>query len=720
MPALLAVGGGGLCAEVESTGLSVDASKRNEVVAFWNRVYRASDGYAARMGWTGGYGGTCNPGTTSAAFHGDVERRINFFRALAGIEASAIVNNGSTVVVDAADRYQAPPTTLKEHAVQRAALMFSYAGRTSHDPASSSTYPCLNSAGWNGAARGNISLGLYGPDAIDAYMRENDPDTLSSWSDTVKHRRWILRQGSTNFASGDVPGHLAQYRSANVLYVVQRPEEVDTFDPKFVGWPSPGFFPDELVPTQWSFGHPVASFSGATVQMFRSDGSPLPVTLVDRTDRTAGGAIVWTVPAEAAAAEVTDDTTYRVRVQGIVLNGVNLTREYEVTVIDPDRLIEPMALEGTAQPPVSGATYLFEPVGAAESYTFSVSKAAAATWVEGAEDGTVARIVDGTSPAYALRAGGTGAFWRTGTKSFRLIFPSQTEPSDQWFVIDREILPKSGAKLEFYLRRGYMTAGMVLDVQTSTDGTIWTTRGSWPGVSNGLVVDSAFVKREIALEASETPLRVRFLLRWVPGQAIYWAASSPSAGAFIDDIATANCDWVTASRETPADAATLRCRLDSGSAGEPLAAGSSFRLRLSARVGGRDYLSPEVRRVVVGSPLAGFELWMDADHPAVGGGFEDDHDGDGLATGIEYAFHLDPADGASRVEPAAGPSGDVMRLAQPVPSPRSDVTYGAEWSDDLVNWSSAGVSVAFAAGEMTATLPAGTGSRFVRWKITRP
>lgn len=721
MPALLiAAAGEGLRADIETMGLTVDPSVRNEVVAFWNRVYRASDGYANRVGWSGGYGGTCNPGTTAVAFHRDVERRINFYRAMAGIDASATVNTGAHVVVDSADRFQAPPTTMKETAVQWAALMFSYAGRTSHDPSSPGTYRCLNSAAWNGAARGNIALGLYGPDAIDGYMRENDPNSLSSWSDTVKHRRWILRQGSTNFATGDVPGYLTQYRPANVLYVVQRPEEVAEFTPRFAGWPSPGHFPDELVPTQWSFGHPVASFSSATVQMFRADGSPLPVTLVDRTDRTAGGAIVWTVPAEAAATSVTNDTTYRIRVQGIVLGGGSQTHEYEVTVIDPDRLAEPLELEGTERPPVTGATYVFDPVEAAESYSFSVSKSAPANWIEGAEEGTVARIVDGTSPAYPLRASGAGAFVRTGTRSFRLVFPSQTDPSDQWFLIDREILPNAGARIEFHLRRGYMTAGMVLDVQTSTDGANWTTLGSWPGVSNGLVVDPAFVKREIALEASPTPLRARFRLRWIPGQAIYWAASSPSAGAFIDDISVVNAEWVTSSRETSLDPDTSQVRLDSTSAGEALVEGANYQLRLSARIGGRDYPSPESRQVVVGNPLTGFELWLEADHPTITGGFEGDSDGDGVANGIEYAFGMDPSDGGSIIASAVAPEGGDLRLTQPLDDPRGDVIYGAEWSDNLIDWSSAGVTVEISGGQVTATLPAGTGSRFVRWKITRP
>ncbi len=704
-------------AQVETTGLAVDTTKRNEVVAFWNRVYRASDGFAERMGWTGVYG-TCQQGVTSPAFHGDVERRINFYRAMAGIEAACVVNDGTPVMIDVLDAHKPPSATTREQAAQRAALMFSYAGDTDHDPAPGAPFSCWTAAAWNAAARGNIALGLYGPDAIDAYMRENDPASLSSWSDTVKHRRWILQQGATRFASGDVPGHLSQFRPSNVLYVIHGSGDFAGYEPRHVAWPPPGCFPDELVPTQWSLGHPVASFAEASVQMWRADGSPLAVSLVDRTDRTGGGAIIWRVPAEAAAVSVDEDTTYRVRVQGIVLNGASHAYGYEVTVIDPDRLLDPLELEGTAQPPSRGATYRFDEVEAAQGYALSVSKAAPASWLEGAEDGTAGFIADGTGAGYDLRAA-VADFRRTGSKAFRLAFPSLLDVSDQWFRIDREILPKAGARLEFYLRRGFMTAGTVLDVQTSADGLIWTTAASWAGAGTSWV-DFGFVKREIPLPASETPLRVRFLLRWVPGTLVHSAGQSPQVGAFIDDIVVTNADWVVSRRDTPVDGGSLRCRLDAESAGESLSAGAVYRLRLHARVGGRDYPSPEVKHVVVGSPLAGFDLWMDADQPGVGGGFEDDHDGDGVPNGIEYAFHLNPADGRSSLSAVPAPESGSLRLAQPLPSPRADVTYSAEWSDDLASWSSADVAVAFAAGEMAATLPAGAGKRFVRWKITRP
>jgi hypothetical protein len=48
---------------------------------------------------------------------------------------------------------------------------------------------------------------------------------------------------------------------------------------------------------------------------------------------------------------------------------------------------------------------------------------------------------------------------------------------------------------------------------------------------------------------------------------------------------------------------------------------------------------------------------------------------------------------------------------------RADVVYGAEWSDDLGTWSAEGVEVRIENGEIRATVPQGSGRRFMRWVI---
>ena len=58
-------------------------------------------------------------------------------------------------------------------------------------------------------------------------------------------------------------------------------------------------------------------------------------------------------------------------------------------------------------------------------------------------------------------------------------------------------------------------------------------------------------------------------------------------------------------------------------------------------VGCRWFASGEMTAVSIIAPT-GFEAWVTNDYPAVTGDFTDDHDGDGIPNGVEYAFGLNP------------------------------------------------------------------------------
>ena len=166
-----------------TTGLSVDTTRRNAVVSFWHCVYTASEGYGERMGWTGSYSG-CNPGTTARAFHDDVQRRVNFMRALAGLDGSVLVNDDSTVFVDSL--YNPLPATLRSTAAQEAALMMSKHRDEQGNPVvthiPAPNFTCFTQAAGNACLRGNLAYTFFGPGAIDEYMRENDAAGISIWS----------------------------------------------------------------------------------------------------------------------------------------------------------------------------------------------------------------------------------------------------------------------------------------------------------------------------------------------------------------------------------------------------------------------------------------------------------------------------------------------------------------------------------------------------------
>jgi hypothetical protein len=117
--------------------LSVDTRLRHDVVSFYHAVYKASDGGNAGVKWTGNVAG-CIPGTTSDEFKHHVRRRVNWFRAMAGMPAD--------IVFDPAFN----------QAAQAAALIMAQLRNASHNPARDfGMGGCWTEAGQLGATNGN-------------------------------------------------------------------------------------------------------------------------------------------------------------------------------------------------------------------------------------------------------------------------------------------------------------------------------------------------------------------------------------------------------------------------------------------------------------------------------------------------------------------------------------------------------------------------------------
>lgn len=621
----------GWTAAADSYGFTVDTSVRNDVVSFWQSVYLKSEGYQNRIAWTGNYTSVAAgaEGTISAAFVADVERRTNFVRALCGVPANVRFNTSATVNIFPGDTFSPPVSTTKSAAAQRSALMIqrtAVAGSgngLSHDPPT--TCIAWTTAAWNANSKSNLAYALYGPGAIDSYFRE-DVAGVSAWNVDVGHRRWLLNLQSTDFATGDTPGKTAESNGgialppSNTVYVVPKLAELDdTVLPKFVAYPGAGFFPAPLNTPFWSLSYPGANFNAATVTMATADDTPVTVTGITRNQGYGDNAIVWNVPAAVAAKSFSADTTYKVTVSGIAGVGIPTSHSYTVTLINPNRTTDDLTVSGAANPPLTGASYSFTRSVGSDAMEVGFFQPVDSDWVEGAEDSPTPQIIDRTDSTYPLRAnvtltntGSPSNYFRSGSKAFRLTFPTNYEPhiggvADQVFELSRELLPGAGASLNFWYRRGYMTTGTLVFLETSSDGGVTWIRPASPTVAGGSsgTPDGAFTSMSVSLASSSTPLRVRFRMLY-NGGSLYTLGAQPTAatGIFIDDISATNCKTLEKRAGVEStSAAVTSVDFNSTTAQTTLDNGQVWWLRLRSRLGGNWFPYGPAKVVEPSGPL---------------------------------------------------------------------------------------------------------------------
>jgi len=291
-----------------AVSLWIDTQSRTAVQQYYLTEYLASEGVAA--GWTGNHG-NCQPGTTTLVFREAVLRRINYFRAMAGI---------------------APVTGFNEtynSKAQAAALMMSVNGSLSHSPPTS--WLCYTDDGHSGAGSSNLYLGIYGPSAISGYIR--DPGASNYF---VGHRRWILYPQTQYMGTGDIPPE-GGYAAANALWVF---DTANMWEPRpptreaYIAWPPPGYVPYQVVFPRWSFAYDDADLSNATVTITR-DGQPIGITLSPVVNGYGENTLVWELDA-AIPQPPGNDMAFNVTIRNVSINGSLQEFSYEVTVFDPN------------------------------------------------------------------------------------------------------------------------------------------------------------------------------------------------------------------------------------------------------------------------------------------------------------------------------------------------------------------------------------------------
>lgn len=598
-----------------TSGYVVDRSDRDDVVAFWHAVYQPSESYVARTTWSVNYT-TPNPpagaeGTLPRSFVDDVERRLNFIRALCGVPANCRVNSGATVAIYDSDPIKPDPAVTKAAASQRAAFMMIRTVPVNPNSALSHDPPRTNvgwtEAAWNASAKGNLCYGFYGPGAIDQYALDSIQGKIGStsyWNTHVGHRRWLLALQATDYATGDTPGRMfvgngdTATAPTNVFYVMPKTAELDgSVRARFVAYPADGFFPVKLNSPLWSLSYPLADFSRATVSMKNASGQSVPVQLVAPVVGYGENTLVWK-PSGIPGTSVSQDTRYDVTVSGISGDGVPSSHSYSVTLIDPGRLAVPATVSGPATAPTTGADYAVASPSAGAMVKVGFAKPVSTDWNEGAEDSPAPRILSSVSPAYnllssvkATQPGYASNYMKTGAKAFRLTLPTAFDPlaggaPDQWFAIDRDLLPEAGAALKFCYRRGYMTPGTRLIVESSSDGGVgWTPLGV--EIKGNTNPDAAFISASYPVPASAVPLRFRFRLHYAEGS-LYTHSKDPTyaTGVFIDDITTSNCKWIEEKGAVDLPPSLRQVTFNPTTAGTALWGGQTWWIRARVNLGG--------------------------------------------------------------------------------------------------------------------------------------
>ncbi|MBC7981139.1 MAG: hypothetical protein H7Y36_11300 [Armatimonadetes bacterium] len=510
----------------------------------------------------------------------------------------------------------------------------------------------------------------------------------------------------------------------------------------FVSYPSAGFFPAPLNGRFWSLSHRSASFSNSTVSVTKN-GTPLTLTNIKKNNKYGDPSIVWQMPAADAGSEISNDVTYRISVNGISGTDIPTSHSYSVTLINPDMLISDQTLSGSATPnPLYPITYTFTPPPLAEALRVKTYKQIPVTWTENAEANTNSQIIDRTAPTYNLISSlgfpSAPTFGPVaGSKSFRLTHPTFTAIPDQIIELGQEIIPKSGATLNFLYKRGFMTEFSKLAAETSTNnGATWSQIGSIITGTNLGTTDLVNHSASFPISASSNPIHIRFRYYATQGSVFadenlpgYPQYTTYPTGIFLDNITLSNADWLETRKTNELTADTTTFVLESNTQGGPMGIGEKWHLRLQTKLGNHWFPDGPLKPIAPSNtppppppppPLSAFEIWQGSFTEPVGA-FNDDDDEDDIENGIEFAFSTNPlSKSVDDTQVMAVDGQPTFCIQRPLASLKDGISYGAECSENMITWSSTGVTVSSTDGMLKATAakPA-SGPCFIRWKITQ-
>lgn len=276
--------------------------KKQWVLSDFKKNYQTTGVTSEQLKWNGDTS-LCLAGTVSEYSHQMVEKRVNYFRRLAGLKDSCSINFELNKLA------------------QEAALIMKANNDLSHFP--DVNWKCCTDIGFKGAGDSNISLGEHSTGALTGQMEDEGENNFG-----VGHRRWILYpslneigHGSTDFSQA-----LLVRNFSNIGY---------DYTTNFVCWPPEHYIPVELVFRRWSFTLEDADFYDSKIIMTNGNIT-VPITIEQFENVGAGdNSIVW-VP---DLTDTNDLKPYLVKITNVYLKGDfrrerPMTFEYWIEIIE--------------------------------------------------------------------------------------------------------------------------------------------------------------------------------------------------------------------------------------------------------------------------------------------------------------------------------------------------------------------------------------------------
>jgi hypothetical protein len=214
-------------------------------------------------------------------------------------------------------------------------------------------------------------------------------------------------------------------------------------------------------------------------------------------------------------------------------------------------------ISGPDQPVVNQTnTYSFAAVSKATGYQWRLTRRAAFTAVEGAENGLI-YFTTNTAPDYNVivtspKTSGSYAFHLAHTQS-----DPQAAPDDQILTYTRLLMPGTNSQIQFKSELGYAADGEVARVQISNDaGNSWQDLYTSTGNNSGFPVDPAYNTHSISLSNfAYRTVMIRFRYDYLIGFSFYPSAD-PGYGWYIDDLSFSNTEELTSPLVNPAPSGT--------------------------------------------------------------------------------------------------------------------------------------------------------------------